>query len=466
MIMWAKLQQQYEMKRDAVSEKLFSSVKTENGKINLIAQWVGLCAKNLQKQSLNYLEGVFAVKTIGAQNLNRSGFSELTVQDAAEVLQSLTLCYSSSTPIFFSDSCEKLCSQVLYANMQDIGKDEMLNMVGNLNLSPKPQTEPQSQHRTIWYKNMVNLFLDSFADYLESIGLKRETGIKGKSEYCNNFTMSNSETFQVSSIFLQKDGRKRFLLVQCGIVSFFVTVNIILLRKAVVSSTSSEISEEDYQRIARKTNISSFSYDYHLRYFQEIVFDPELPFNVISVLRYFTATNSLKAPCARNRIISGIYTDQDQNNIEPIISYIAHNGKEYGFSGIYCGIEAIGFGTTTNSLTLKKSRTHSKLDFTLVCSVDKNADLVRVEYFIIIVDVENRFPLQESKENLIESKSFVTDPLMEYIGDGYYISDAVKYFDKKIRIAVQEVSNTKFRLPKTLKETLFGIKFAKEQNQI
>ena len=451
MLMMAKLRQQFNLKLDLVYSKL-NNAKEEghlfHQTLDLIGQISGLISEEIQQQILDYLQSIFVARVAGAQiESNRQliiDMTELSVQEMAEILQSLVLCQNISTPIVFSNCCHSKNPAFSNLHLHNLDRSQLLGAIQKLTELPATPSAPQSMHRQVWYKKMLDAFLDSFAIYLESNGMKRESNNKVVNENSGHFVMSDQEFFSVPPIFFQKDGRKRFLIIQCGFKSFFAYINIMMLKKKTGTSNCAEISEEDYLRIARKTNIIAFSFDFHLRYLQDSVFSPDLPFNILMVLRNFSDLHPIRPSTARNRIIHGTYIDPEQRSMEKIINYIANNCKDYGFNPINSGLDLLGFGVTTNTLSKKKTKTNSRLEFTLICTINVQWEGVtsfeeKVEYFIIVVDYENRFPSPESKENVSEIKSYVSDPLREYIGEGYYIGDVVKYFDKKIRYSIQEV---------------------------
>lgn len=93
------------------------------------------------------------------------------------------------------------------------------------------------------------------------------------------------------------------ILVQLGYYDFFATINVLTYSYCHDPSPSAT-DEFDAECLKMKmhSHIVSFSYDFHLRYVQEILQkNVNLTFDLVRVLRSFVSLNPTKARFSRNR---------------------------------------------------------------------------------------------------------------------------------------------------------------------
>jgi uncharacterized protein YbcC (UPF0753/DUF2309 family) len=92
------------------------------------------------------------------------------------------------------------------------------------------------------------------------------------------------------------------ILVQFGFYEFFATINVLTF--SCGESTTSEDQEfiTECLKMKLESHMVSFSYDFHLRYIQELIQSKlNLTFDLIRVLRSFVTLNVFKARFSRNR---------------------------------------------------------------------------------------------------------------------------------------------------------------------
>jgi hypothetical protein len=105
------------------------------------------------------------------------------------------------------------------------------------------------------------------------------------------------------------------ILVQLGFYDFFATINVLTF--SCGESTSSEDKEfiNECLKMKLESHIVSFSYDFHLRYIQELVQSKvNLTFDLIRVLRSFITLNGFKARFSRNRLYFSLKKDCEGNH--------------------------------------------------------------------------------------------------------------------------------------------------------
>ena len=403
-----------------------------------------------------------------------------SLQEMSQVLQSIELIHSASAPIFFSEYRDDLMRK-----WETIVKLPYLDDPATVNLAKsslptRPIIEGQSLENVEWYKTMVNCFLVDYVKYLEQLGMEKipwDTKVNlDNSHHGGTFAIAPKFNIEAPSVFMRKYFQNGAIIVQCGFYEYFATINVLTFECNNDASCvndgigSSSRFEQECLNMKRLSHIVSFSYDFHLRYFQDVLSsDNQWPFNPVAILRSFVELNQRKARFARNRIIHGYYNVKNAKNAKDLslINYIMKNTSAYGVSPVMFCDEVVGCTLTTNnpSFVQRASETSSEADkdqdfkYTLILSKgtkntsgdppnnnrgtverDSEDSYVDLEYFLLIVNTGTRFPHLEVERDAMMDHAIVHDPMREYIASGYYLHDLAQNAIDRIESLVDQAT--------------------------
>jgi hypothetical protein len=410
----------------------------------------GFDAFQLQSQIVNFLELFFRfghkpVKSSPARDKELTDFqTALSLSEMSNVLQSITLIHSSSSPIFFSDCCLGLIKK-----WSQFDPDNFLDLTKTIS-SLQPGISPRrATKKGDWFEKMISSYLDSYQEYLQHLGMEIVQIDISSLENSGSLFINDEEYVETPSLFLRKVFPDRVILVQCGFYSYFATVNVLAFSYQA-SDTSNVSFTDDFAKecTAMKlySHIVSFSYDFHLRYIQDLLFRPDsvdFPLEIIQILKVFCDLNPRKARWSRNRIFRGQFAEHKES--ADLFRYILIHPGIYGFEPILSNGRPVAFGITVDCPSPERTiKTASEFDYTLIVSEAENSEGLNskyfdVEYFVLAVDKVNSFPHKKHSDIREVSVNVYEDPLMEYLADGYYLRDVVACFEKRIQNLVRMV---------------------------
>jgi hypothetical protein len=418
----------------------------------------GFDAVQLQTQIVDFLElffrfGTQPVKPAHVQRDTEDQSSPLSLFEMSQVLQSIRLIHSSSSPIFFSSCCDDLMMKwSLLAQSNKMTKSNLLSLAQNMttvNLKPSDSTVEST-----WFKGMVQQYQEKYIAYLEHLGMEKapyDFSEHDMGMFGGGLVISDNEMIHAPSLFLRKFFPNKAILVQCGFYSFFATVNVLTFDYH--SPAGEFVRTDDFDNESSKmiqfSHIVSFSYDFHLRFIQDILHNQDhidLPIDLSHVLNVFTILNPRKARFARNRIASGTM-EWKEEKVE-LFRYIMKHPEIYGFKPFFHNGTVKGFGMTADSLNPRSNEISEFLYTLVICEGEQDVDpCFRLKYFVIIIDKNHTFPHRELENGIDVANQVDHDPMIEYIASGYYLRDIVAHFEQRIQNLVQKVfqSNQGFK---------------------
>ncbi|KAL2914873.1 hypothetical protein HK105_205615 [Polyrhizophydium stewartii] len=445
----------------------------------------------------------------------------LSLTEMSRVLQSIELIHSASAPIFFSEHREDLMEKwtaILRAPRLD---DPNVLRIANAKIvsSSHAVMEGQSLETVDWYKQMVADFLRDFADYLQLLGMEHVPWDLASSaeagQHGGTFAVAPKFVIEAPSVFLMRCFSSGVIIVQCGFYTYFATVNVLKFAyqpdSRAIRNPKADFAAE-CENMKTQTHIVSFSFDFHLRYFQQKLeaSATALPFDLVPVLRSFVILNPRKARFARNRILHGHFRHEMQDDSgTSLFKYILKNPQTYGFEPLtHAGITTacwlstrdaafpriLGVSASASAAAMSAAAAAaasaataagvedtSDCEFTytlILCAAkqdqrdwrlsghshtstgysEQHAEVsqdgqrpqhqsplsptttfLEIEYFLLIVNNESRFPLIDVEKGALE-QAIVDDPMREYISGGYYLHDIAKNTEKRIESLVSQAT--------------------------
>ncbi|KAL5039193.1 hypothetical protein RTP6_006390 [Batrachochytrium dendrobatidis] len=273
---------------------------------------------------------------------NGSG-NALSLTEMSEVLRTIQLIHSASAPIFFSEYRSELMKkwdEIQCATRLD--DPNILKIIDPKHISTRINIEGQSLETVGWYKTMINDLLMDYVSYLEVLGMERvspdlATSIE-LSQHGGKFSVAPNFSIDAPSMFLTQFFSLGVIIVQCDFFMYFATINVLSFKYQTDSpqhsfETDESAFEKQCNKLKTQSHIVSFSYDFHLRYFQEKLFThfKTLPFDLLSVLRSFVILNPRKPRYSRNRIVSKKIKLSEDDSSALLFKYILKNPQTYNF---------------------------------------------------------------------------------------------------------------------------------------
>ncbi|KAH6584712.1 hypothetical protein BASA60_000852 [Batrachochytrium salamandrivorans] len=281
-------------------------------------------ADNLQKQIVDFLELFFRY------GKHTSSYGIYPSQEMSQVLQTIQLIHSASAPIFYSTHRSELQKnwEEIQRTTTRLDDPNILKMADQKHILSRINIEGQSLETVAWYKTMIHELLGDYVSYLEFLGMEKVSLDLASS-------LENSQhggKFSIAPNF---------------------NINAPLGTQRDPSDVESEL-EKECTKMKTQTHIVSFSYDFHLRHFQEKLSTHarSLPFDLIPVLRSFVALNPRKARFSRNRIINGRYRLSKDESSSSLFKYILKNPQAYGFQPLMFDGTTTACWLTTSDISL------------------------------------------------------------------------------------------------------------------
>ena len=364
----------------------------------------------LQKQIVDFLEHLFRngrnrfsdlpqMKNIccDSPHENLTG-ATLSLSEMSLVLQSVKLIHSSSAPIFFSECRETLMSKWELLNATLGPKD--IRAFCPQPLSKSPLKLDAGEQNLEWFTEMIKQFETHYISYLEHLGMEKVVFDNSTS----TFNISSDILIAAPTVFMVKFFTSGAILTQLGFYEYFASINVLTFAFNEEHRQDEEF-EKETQNMKLRSNIVSFSYDFHLRYIQEILVQTEIEIStdLIRALRCFVSLNPEKARFSRNRIVHGRF-EMNGVDSELLFRYVLKNANEkYKFTTIHCRGKVIGTSLSTDDPTFRNRRTQSlknaqgDYDYSLViCPTEKGlSEPFGLEYFILVANKSTRFPLEK-----------------------------------------------------------------------
>ena len=419
----------------------------------------GYDATNLQTQLVDYLETFFRQGSQKSKSSENIGNTPLSLQEMSKVLQSITLIHSSSSPIFFSDCCtDLLVKWQQLIETQSVNSEDLLGLGKSIVKSSPSLKKGDYNSEELWFKSMIEFFIQSYTAYLESMGMKK-SNINIKSTDCSQYggalAINSKVLIHSSSVFMENVFPSGIILVQIGFYEYFVSVNVLSFdygssNEATLSNSTNDF-EQECEKMKDLIHIVSCKlliivlsllvlYDFHLRFIQrKLMSCSNHEVDIVKILRNFVSLNPRKARFARNRIIHG-YHEWNQESSD-LFRYIVKN-PSHGFQPICFQEKSLAISLTTDHISQRKEKSPttqlSNYKYTLILCEEPEGEPKRLEYFILIIDSLHDFPRDYLDEGPEITSHLDINPLKEYLEGGYYLSDVLKAFEKMIETLIEK----------------------------
>ncbi|KAJ3399157.1 hypothetical protein HDU80_008215, partial [Chytriomyces hyalinus] len=390
-----------------------------------------------------WAEGIDTPRTSLVQANGSGDGGKLSTADLAALLRSIRL-FFVHYPIFFSD---------LRTSMF---KDDV-NPPHNEDFSNASSTPIQK-----WFKETLVKFSTEYSNYLASLGFepfKTPPSQTGDWEKPPTLYISNSATVEIDAAYLMKRITSGILFVQIGVEGVCIVVNLFMLKlpsnhldpfhegmRYVADSDADASFKHDCATNKEALHVHSFSYDFHIRYFQHILDNQQnCIIDILDVMKVFEKYNSDRFVYARSRILGGECISDDPAPSISLFQYILKNPHQYGFKSIVHNGHPTACFLTSEFQDFAKTASKSQfkstgLSYTVVVYVSREQATegasgsaetsLQLRYFLLIVDQENAFPLQGLEAH--------QEKLKEYLAGGCYFGDVAKFAEKKILTLMEQ----------------------------
>ncbi|KAJ3234967.1 KICSTOR complex protein szt2 [Chytriomyces hyalinus] len=378
---------------------------------------------------------------------------KLSTADLAALLRSIRL-FFVHYPIFFSE----LRSSMFKDDVTPPHNEDFSNA-----------STPIQQ----WFKETLVKFSAEYSKYLATFGFepfKTPSSQTGDWEKPPTFYISKSASVEIDAVYLKKRLDSGILFVQIGVEGVCIVVNLFMLR--LPSDQMSPVYEEkryaadsdadasfklDCAKNKEALHVHSFSYDFHIRYFQHILDNQQnCIIDILDVMKVFEKYNSDRFVYARSRILGGECVSDDPAPSISLFQYILKNPTQYGFKSIMHNGHPTACFLTSEFQDFAKTASKSQfkstgLSYTVVVYVSReqaaegapgsSETSLQLRYFLLIVDRENAFPVQGLE---VKNQSFVKkshqEKLKEYLAGGCYFGDVAKFAEKKILMLMEQAT--------------------------
>lgn len=230
----------------------------------------GYDAVHLQTQIVDFLELFFRFgnRPIGSAHITKSlseiphesAANPLSLKEMSEVLQSLELIHSSSSPIFFSECRSDLLSKwESLAHTNNINSVNLLSLGKSISALTPKLTHAQLQLEEKWFKDLISEFLDQYVEYLEHLGMEKarvDMTSHDSGKFGGAFAINSETLLETPSLFLRKYFPSGVILVQCGFYSYFATVNVLTF----AYNTTDSVPNKDDDFLIECSNITKYSH--------------------------------------------------------------------------------------------------------------------------------------------------------------------------------------------------------------
>ncbi|KAG1473129.1 hypothetical protein G6F56_001128 [Rhizopus delemar] len=405
-------------------------------------------------------------KRYGDPQAGLDAAEKLSRQDVSTIMRSSRVLHFCRTPLIFCDP----------------EKDWMSITQG--------QT---TQHIASWYKDMADVLISEYAAYLEKADMQPIEFAKSEDEesqcvmVLSEFDFGKHLKAGCSPAYLLSVFEGGSIVCEIRITGIFLSVTLYTLHrqygrldyKRFRPETRSK-KRENFRKFEKNSgqfkqmiHINSFVYDFHIRYLQKALDDPEhLPnnFDIMIFVRKLALSNILPSPFSKARITRGLYQIQTVNiNPTTFFENLFKISTRCGFRNV---LLKNSFSTTSISSTTPffdknyNENSNSNWKYTLVLSPSseneiKSSDLdftsrknakinptysITIEYFVLVSNQERMTPQNMTKKSWSTSQRLFNDftSLSEItlIDEGYSLIDILHGAKAKIDYIVSEVTTT------------------------
>ncbi|KAJ3023253.1 KICSTOR complex protein szt2 [Thoreauomyces humboldtii] len=436
--------------------------------------------------------------------------SAVNVSDMAKVLRSVRLLHFVKYPIMFTDLRHQLIGHPdgpLPGSSMDFPDDLMsptLSSQGSIAtpVSASPWTpEADDDEVLLWYKQMLNTYLKDYVAYLRHLGL--EPSDNGSATFDRDpftapagvsprYWVSNRLSVETDVTYLVRWFKTGVIVAQIGVDGIFGCINLYTLNlpeppRGVSTSGLADGFGDACKKLKNDVHLSSYAYDFHLRYFQSILdrrIKQATPVDILLVMKAFSVFNPRKANFARSRIHRGSCAIDDGQVSTSLFQYILKNPLRYGFCPILHGSRPIACSLSSTSPEFSRPGSGSMGDYIeqpenvytiVVYSTTEGAatddpvvnmagsgsardtpssrahqrrtsggststSKLRLRYFLLVVNMKTPFPLAvlDNTRTSAMGNAILYDPLHEYLAGGYYLKDIVRHAERKVERLIEQ----------------------------
>ncbi|KAI9145638.1 hypothetical protein BKA69DRAFT_1048792 [Paraphysoderma sedebokerense] len=414
---------------------------------------------------------------------------ELSTSDLSSILRSVRLLHWCRTPLLFTqlrDSLFFLNSNSFMSSNNDNPRSKLKSA------SPAP---PSDDQLVSFYQKLVSTFMSEYIAYLKSLGmnviLSGKSNINLEKPHASlptatpRFVISDDLSLETGIVYLQKSFQGGVLLVEFSVGGMFACVNLYTVNRRYgryrIRQPSPGFNTPDYSRQSFKLfteecakfknliHVNSFVYDFHLRYFQEILDDisDSPPLNLLDTIKAFIRYNPTVAKFARSRIHHGTFTVAQNEITNDLLPYILKNPSRYGFTALNqegysaCFVSSISPRFESDYFFSEFEHNSTQFRFSLIIfppntteSGTPSPGVLKLQYFLLAVNQQNGTPYLSLRQKLDSThpsvdtaessgfgmpRSFSSSPLLEPLGStGMTLENVVKNAEQKVRNIVDQ----------------------------
>ncbi|KAJ3222893.1 hypothetical protein HK099_001778 [Clydaea vesicula] len=359
------------------------------------------------------------------------------------------LYYFAKYPIFFSESREKIIEKPFFFPPPfeaDFSKKEILFKK--------------------WFKKIISGYQTEYTTYLAQLGL--EVALLEK-EWEKSMDLAPIPRFEITDglfldteiIYLKKNFGNHAVLIQFGIDGLHSFINMFSLTDIDISSSKKEKISEEYslddfnsecEKISISLQLHSFSYDFHIKKFKEMLEDKEIdscPIDLINTIILFHEWAMPKLYFSHNRIFNQPFVSETARNLSPsLLVYILKNPSRYGFNSLFQNNKKRAFFLVSKTPDFNFKPKFEAIDIlpetrnSFVLIVYPNSGVLSpptenlLSFFVLLIKPESYHNTQSVHNNLKFSVN--SDPLLEYLDNGFYLGDIVKCASKKLELLLEQ----------------------------
>ncbi|KAJ3100643.1 hypothetical protein HDU97_002036 [Phlyctochytrium planicorne] len=458
-----------------------------------------------------------------------------TIAELADILRSVRLYFAR---------CLLLFSELRSSYLPRTGFEREDHEVAQADTDlSKEGKEATKEEIVFWHKHMVEGFLSDYIAYLVSLGMEvvayfkpeslrddtgtqiaglgilsnsniagisgTETGLQVGIGGTPSYSINSNTSIDVGIIYLKKAVHSGIMIIQLSVDHVFISVNMYTLKfpdPETSHDTASELktpadkeSEKEFKtdciNLRNVIHINSFSYDFHMRYIQNILEGKTIPshhFNTLDIIdSFYKYTNSRQPGFARSRLLHGECTSSLANLSRSLFKYIVESPTKYGYKTVFHNGEPSAcfvsskfpdFCDTSSESQFEEgpysyavliySREKPTVDEATPLSttfVGKRVPTTRVipppplkessisptssvlaqrlnsrqaesrlslRFYVLVLQNDTVFPLESSSPGLSDPRN--DDIRQEYHASGCYLGDIVKFAERKIEKLVDQ----------------------------
>ncbi|KAI7869277.1 hypothetical protein BDF14DRAFT_1880142 [Spinellus fusiger] len=308
---------------------------------------------------------------------------ELEMMTAAElktILKSSRLLHFCRTPLFIGNGVSFETENIDMINPQLFGEI----------------TQSKTADITAWFEKMAQCFMTEYSAYLEGIGMHLIVNgpLNSQSEELETCLsrFKSSDTYTVLSpvIYLLQVFQGGTIMCEARLTDGFAFVTLYTLHRRYgrftqspytherneIRSASFKAFTEECGRVKQRIHVSSFVFDFHLRYLQKCLDAiDKIPSSVdiMSIIQSAVSVYEKPTRYARNRVMHGVYELDTVNGMANLLPSILRSASQLGLRPLNLDKKLVACFSSSNDLSFDddhnlSTSTQSAFRYTLIIS--------------------------------------------------------------------------------------------------